>query len=218
MARLDPLERHVVSELDEDFAFFERTLGFVPNSLLTMARRPALARGLIALSRGVYDPRGEVDLGLKRLLGHTASMAAGCLYCRAHTGTSAMRHGVSAEKLAALPEYLTSPLYTGAERAAIDFAFAAASQPNDVDDALFARLRAHWSEGQVVEILGVVGLFGFFNRWNDSLATTLEPVPLAQAREYLAPTGWQPGKHVPVGDDADEPAQEPGSMSMRIVP
>lgn len=184
-------------DLDDDFAFFERTLGFVPNSLLTMARRPALARGLIALSRGVYDPRGEVDLGLKRLLGHTASMAAGCLYCRAHTGTSALRHGISADKLAALPDYTTSPLYNEAERAAIDFALAAASQPNCVDDTLFARLRQHWSEGQVVEILGVVALFGFFNRWNDSMATTLEPEPLAQAQQHLAPAGWQAGKHAP---------------------
>jgi len=181
MARLDPLPRDAVAELDKDFAFFERTLGFVPNSLLTMARRPALARGLIALSRGVYDPRGEVDLGLKRLIGHAA--------------TSSMRHGVSAEKLAALPAYRTSTLYNDAERAAIDFALAAASQPNDVDDELFARLRGHWREGQIVEILGVVGLFGFFNRWNDSMATTLEPEPLAQAREHLAPHGWQAGKH-----------------------
>lgn len=195
MARMDPLARDAAPDLDDDFAFFERTLGFVPNSLLTMARRPALARGLIALSRGVYDPRGEVDLGLKRLLGHAASMAAGCLYCRAHTGTSAMRHGIAPDKLAALPDYRTSALYSDAERVAIDFAFAAASQPNDVDDALFERLRAHWSEGQIVEILGVVGLFGFFNRWNDSMATTLEPSPLAEAQAHLAPTGWRPGKH-----------------------
>lgn len=195
MARLEPLSSNAVAELSEDFAFFERTLGFVPNSLLTMARRPALAKGLIALSRGVYDPKGEVDLGLKRLLGHTASMAAGCMYCRAHTGTSAMRHGVSAEKLAALPDYRSSPLYSEAERVAIDFAFAAASQPNDVDDALFAKLREHWSEGQIVEILGVVALFGFFNRWNDSMATTLEAEPLNLANEHLAPSGWRAGKH-----------------------
>jgi uncharacterized peroxidase-related enzyme len=197
MARLDPLPRNAAPELDNDFAFFERTLGFVPNSLLTMALRPALARGLIALSRGVYDPKGEVDLGLKRLLGHNASMAAGCLYCRAHTGTSAMRHGVSADKLAALPEYHRSPLFSEAERVAIDFAFAAASQPNAVDDALFQRLQAHWTEGQIVEILGVVSLFGFFNRWNDSMATTLEPEPLELADKHLRGSGWQAGKHAP---------------------
>lgn len=203
MARLAPLDRHAMPELDDDFAFFERTLGFVPNSLLTMARRPALARGLIALSRGVYDPKGEVDLGLKRLIGHVASMAAGCLYCRAHTGTSALRHGVAPDKLAALPDYPRSPLYSEAERAALDFALAAASQPNGVDEELFAQLRRHWSEGQVVEILGVVGLFGFFNRWNDSMATTLEPEPLAQAHEHLAATGWQAGKHAPAADPND---------------
>lgn len=197
MARLDPLPNAATPELADEFAFFERTLGFVPNSILTMARRPALAKGLIALSRGVYDPKGEVDLGLKRLIGHVASMAAGCMYCRAHTATSAMRHGVEAEKLASIAEYQKSPLFSEAERAALDFALAAASVPNDVTDASFARLRAFWSEGQIVEILGVISLFGFFNRWNDSLATTLEAEPQETASQVLARTGWQVGKHQP---------------------
>jgi len=198
MARLDPLPADSTSELVDDFAFFQRTLGFVPNSLLTMQRRPALTKGLIALSRGVYDPKGEVDLGLKRLIGHVASMAAGCMYCRAHTGTSALRHGIDAEKLAAVAEYRTSPLYSDAERVALDFALAAASQPNDVTDELFAQLRKHWSEGQVVEILGVIGLFGFFNRWNDSLATTLEAEPLSVGQNHLGATGWRAGKHTAI--------------------
>jgi uncharacterized peroxidase-related enzyme len=197
MARLDPLPIGSSPELAEDFAFFERTLGFVPNSLLTMAHRPGLAKGLIALSRGVYDPKGEVDLGLKRLIGHVASMAAGCMYCRAHTATSALRHGVAADKLAAVAEYRINPLFSEAERAALDFALAAASVPNDVNDECFARLRAFWSEGQIVEILGVIALFGFFNRWNDSLATTLEAEPHETASQVLGRTGWQLGKHKP---------------------
>lgn len=195
MARLEPLSSDTTAELADDFAFFEKTLGFVPNSLLTMQRRPALTKGLIALSRGVYDPKGEVDLGLKRLIGHVASMAAGCMYCRAHTGTSAVRHGIEAEKLAAVGDYRSSALYTDAERVALDFALAAASQPNDVTDLLFAELGAHWSQSQIVEILGVVGLFGFFNRWNDSLATTLEAEPLNIAKQHLGATGWTVGKH-----------------------
>jgi uncharacterized peroxidase-related enzyme len=195
MARIAPLPKDAAPELADDFAFFERTLGFVPNSLLTMAHRPALTRGLIALSKGVYDPKGEVDLGLKRLIGHVASMAAGCMYCRAHTATSALRHGVEADKLAAIHEYATSPLFSDAERVALDFALAAASQPNEVDDALMARLRQHWSEGQIVEMLGVVGLFGFFNRWNDSLATALEAEPMETAQANLGATGWSVGKH-----------------------
>jgi uncharacterized peroxidase-related enzyme len=195
MARLAPLSIEPSHELAADFAFFEKTLGFVPNSLLTMARRPGLARGLIALSRGVYDPTGEVDLGLKRLIGHVASMAAGCMYCRAHTATSAKRHGVADEKLNAIADFATSTLFTDAERAALDFALASASVPNGVTDEQFAILRTHWSDGQIVEILGVVGLFGFFNRWNDSMATTLEAEPLDIANTTLAPSGWHIGKH-----------------------
>lgn len=195
MARIDPLPIGPSHELAADFAFFEKTLGFVPNSLLTMARRPGLARGLVALSRGVYDPKGEVDLGLKRLIGHVASMAAGCMYCRAHTATSALRHGVDADKLAAIHDYARSPLFSEAERAALDFALCAASVPNGVTDEVFDRLREHWSEGEIVEILGVIGLFGFFNRWNDSLATTLEAEPWEVAGRTLQPTGWQVGKH-----------------------
>lgn len=196
MARLAPLPLDATAELADDFAFFQRTLGFVPNSLLTMQRRPALTKGLIALSRGVYDPKGEVDLGFKRLIGHVASMAAGCMYCRAHTATSAARHGIEAQKLAGIADYRSSPLFTDAERVALDFALAAASQPNDVTDELFTQLAAHWTEGQIVEILGVIGLFGFFNRWNDSLATTLEAEPLAIGNEHLGP-GWTAGKHTP---------------------
>ncbi len=195
MARLFPLSIEPTHELAADFAFFEKTLGFVPNSLLTMAHRPSLARGLIALSRGVYDPKGEVDLGLKRLIGHVASMAVGCMYCRAHTATSAMRHGVAADKLSAIADYSTSPLFSESERVALDFALAAASVPNGVTDEQFAQLRKHWSEGQIVEILGVIGLFGFFNRWNDSLATTLEAEPLEIASQTLGPKDWNIGKH-----------------------
>lgn len=195
MARLDPLPQDHAPELRERFAFFEQTLGFVPNSLLTMQRKPGLTDAFIQFSAAVYDPRGEVDLGFKRLLANMASSAAGCQYCRAHTAVSAKRHGVPAEKLEALWNYRASEHYSEAERVALDFALAAASQPNDVTDELFAKLRRHWSEGAIVEMLAVIGLFGFFNRWNDSLATPLEAQPLETARAHLAGGGWTAGKH-----------------------
>ena len=89
MSRLQPLSRDHSPELDDRFAFFEKTLGFVPNSLLTMQRRPKLVEALVQMSAAVYDPAGEVDLGFKRLVAHVASTAAGCQYCKAHTAVSA---------------------------------------------------------------------------------------------------------------------------------
>ena len=67
--------------------------------------------------------------------------------------------------------------------------------PNAVTPEHFAELRRHWDDGEIVEILAVVGLFGFLNRWNDSMATDLEDVPAAFASGTIGRHGWEPGKH-----------------------
>ncbi len=195
MARLQPLSPDTAPELKAHFDFFLGTLGFTPNSVLTMQRKPKLVEAFAQLNAAVMDPAGEVDLGLRRLIGHVASKAAGCLYCQAHTLLGAKNFHVSEEKLAAVWNYSTSPLFDAKERAALDFALAAASQPNAMKDALFAATQAHWSDAQIVEILGVVAMFGFLNRWNDTMATPLESVPHAVAAQALG-AHWHAGKHI----------------------
>ena len=197
MPRLDPLPPDHTPELQPHFDFFLGTLGFAPNSVLTMQRKPKLVKAFAQLNAAVMDPEGEVDLGFRRLVGHLASKAAGCLYCQAHTVLGAKNFGVSEERLAALWDFRTSALFSEKERVALEFALAAASQPNAVTDELFAELRRHWSESQIVEILGVVAMFGFLNRWNDSMATPLEPVPRELTEKALGSRGWTAGKHAP---------------------
>lgn len=195
MSRLPPLPPDTTPELKAHFDFFLGTLGFTPNSVLTMQRRPRLVQAFAQLNAAVMDPAGEVDLGFRRLIGHIASHAAGCHYCEAHTLLGAQNFGVGEAKLADIWAYAHSPHYSEAERVALDFALAAASVPNAVTDELFARMRSHWSEGQIVEILGVVAMFGFLNRWNDSMATPLEAVPRAVADKAVGAQGWTPGHH-----------------------
>ena len=195
MAHMQPLPPETTPELRADFDLFEGILGFVPNSLLTMQRVPAMVRGFGALTRSVMDPDGPVDLGFMRLVAHFASRAAGCRYCEAHSLIAAGIHGISQAKLDAIWEYRESPLYSEAERTALDFALAAGAVPNAVDDALMERMREHWSEAQIVHILGAVCLYGFLNRWNDSMATNLENAPRAMGERVLARGGWTPGKH-----------------------
>ena len=196
MAHMKPLPAETSPELQDDFAIFEKILGFVPNSLLTMQRRPNMVKGFGALTNSIMDPEGGVDLGFMRLVAHFSSRAAGCQYCEAHSLVAAKIHNISQEKLDAIWEYRTSPLYSEAERVALDFAMAAGSVPNAVDADLFKRLRDHWSEDQVVQILGVVCLYGFLNRWNDSMATNLEDEPRKMAERVLSKGGWTGGKHV----------------------
>jgi uncharacterized peroxidase-related enzyme len=175
--------------------FFRGPLGTVPNSVLTMQRRPAIARAFTELNKAVMSNLGRVTAEQKRLVGYLASHTAGCHYCEAHTILAAERFGATPERLADIWSYATSPHFTDAERAAFDFAIAAASVPNAVTPAIGAALRAHWTEDEIVEILGVVALFGFLNRWNDSMGTTLEPIGVAAGEKNLLREGWDVGKH-----------------------
>jgi alkylhydroperoxidase family enzyme len=113
----------------------------------------------------------------------------------AHNAGGSLRSGIKDEKLAAVWEYRTSPLFTEAERVALEFSIAAASQPNDVSDELFVRMKQHWSEGEIVEITALVAYFGFMNRFNDTMATPLEEEPIAVAGKHIAAHGWKLGKH-----------------------
>lgn len=196
MAHLTPLPASTTPELAEDFAIFEQILGFVPNSLLTMQRRPEIVKGFGVLTKAVMAKDGVVDLGFKRLLAHFASRAAGCQYCEAHSLIAAKIHGISDEKVAAVWEYQTSDLYTDAERVALDYALAAGSVPNAVDAPLMERMKQHWNDDEIVEILGAICLYGFLNRWNDSMATDLEEAPKALGDDVLKQGGWTGGKHV----------------------
>jgi len=195
MPLVAPLPEGHAPEVAALARFFNETLGFCPNSALTMQRRPEIAKAFIALNRAVMANAGRVTSEQKRLIGYVASRAAGCRYCQAHTILAAQRYGGSDARLRAVWDYRASPLFTPAERAALDFAVAAASVPNAVDAPIQAALRACWDDGEIVEILAVISLFGFLNRWNDSMATTLEEAAEAAAAQYLAAAGWVAGKH-----------------------
>jgi len=199
MPLVAPLAADHDPEIARLAAFFETTLGFAPNSVLTMMRRPALARAFTELNRAVMANEGRVTSELKRLIGHVASTAAGCRYCEAHTIRAAQRfgagEGADARRLEHVWSYASSDLFTPAERAALEFARAAASVPNDVTAAIGNELRAHWDDGEIVEITGVVALFGFLNRWNDSMATELEAPARADGERWLGRRGWAAGKH-----------------------
>lgn len=195
MAFMTPLDQSTTPELADDFAIFEQILGFVPNSLLTMQRKPEMVKAFGVLTKAVMSKSGEVDLGFMRLIAHFASRAAGCQYCEAHSLIAANIHGVSQEKLDAIWEFQTSELYSEAERVALEYALAAGSVPNGVTEELMDRMKKHWSENQIVEILGAVCLYGFLNRWNDSMATELEDSPTAMGNRVLAQGGWDGGRH-----------------------
>lgn len=222
MSRVTPRKRSDFPEFEPLFQGSAEMLGETPNSMLTMAHRPGILGTFGLLSATIFhklsepfsfarlrmtlailkharksDPANEIDSGLQQLIAHASSLSAGCRYCQAHTAFSTNHLSVPAEKLDDILSYDTSPHYTPAERAAVALAFAAGRVPNAATNEHFVELRKYYNNAQIVEIVAVIALFGFLNRWNDTMATALEDPAKNFASAHLEKHGWEIGKHAP---------------------
>lgn len=196
MPLVTPLDPSHSKETQELANFYNETLGFCPNSVLTMQRRPAISLAFINLNKAVMENHGRVTSALKRMIAWVSSNATGCRYCQAHAIRAAERYGAEQEQLDNIWEYRTHAAFSEAERAALDFSLAASMVPNAVDQEINDRLHQHWDDGEIVEMLGVIALFGYLNRWNDSMGTTMEAPAVESGEQYLGKHGFEVGKHV----------------------
>ncbi|MCV0428532.1 MAG: carboxymuconolactone decarboxylase family protein [Roseibium sp.] len=175
MAHLKPLDLAESREAAEEIKWLAGQTGFVANSMLTLSHRPEIARAVLNLIRAVVrNPDGTVDPALLWMVAHVTSLSNGCQYCSAHTFKNGADNGVPQEKLEALWEFETSPLFSNVERAALRVALSGGQCPASADPGDMEILRAHFSTAQIVEICSVIALFGFNNRWNALMETELE--------------------------------------------
>ncbi len=176
MPHIDPLSLEASSDAQEDIAWLASATGFVANSMLTLSHRPEIAKAALGLIRAVVrNPDSKVAPELKWMVAHVTSRANGCVYCAAHTAKNGADNGVPDEKLEAIWEFETSPLFSDAEKSALRIAVTGGQCPAYATKEDMAELRKHFNEEQVVEIGAVIALFGFNNRWNALMATDIEP-------------------------------------------
>jgi uncharacterized peroxidase-related enzyme len=195
MARIEPLPEDELPEAARPVLEFAKTsMGFTPNDVLTLARWPELLQAMMPVVGVLFSP-GAVGMELKRMVALITSTASGCQYCVAHNAFGLAMEDISAEKREAIWEYATNPLFSPAEKAALDFARAVGQSPNALTDAEYAELERHFDERQIMEITGVTCLFGFLNRWNSTFQTPLEAAPLDTTTAMLGSSGWGPGDH-----------------------
>lgn len=186
MDRIAPATAEHFAQIAEHMARWQRTKGYPPNTWQTMARKPAVFRAYRELHGAVMMAGGEVPQGLKFMVAAVASMACGDGYCAAHNAENAHHiAGVPLEKIRALAAFRASALFDAAERAALELADAAAAHPPRVTDAHFDALRTHFSDDAMVELVAVISLLGWLNRWAQTVAPALEPEAAAFARAYL---------------------------------
>ena len=146
-------------------------------------------------------PEREVSGELKQLVFTVASLASGCRHCQSHGAYHLHKIGVPDEKIQALWSFDTSDLFTDAERAALRLAMAAGVAPNMTEPENFVEMRQHFTNIQIVEILAVIAVGGYLNRWNDTIATVTDQESVDFADQVLRQVGWDPGKHVGASEE-----------------
>ena len=147
------------------------------------------------LHNAVMIEPGEVPKGLKFMIAEAVSMATGDPYCAAHNAENAVEvGGLDTEKVEALASFRSSPLFTGAERAALELAHAVGSSPASVSDAHFEALKKHFSEDAIVEIVSVLALLGWLNCWCMTFATEIEDRGARLRAQASCPVGLDAGR------------------------
>ncbi len=146
MALVQPLEENQFDQdLLEFVQFFKGPLGVIPNSVRTMARRPKIAKAFTELNIAVMKCEGNVTPEFKRIIGYVTSFVSGCKYCQAHTILGSQRFGSSEERLNDVWNFTESNNFNDAEKAALKYAHAASSIPNEVDDHISDELARCWA-------------------------------------------------------------------------
>ena len=174
-----------------------------------MGNWPELREAWNSMLKLVFPTR-EVEGELKQLVFTVASLASGCVHCQSHGSYHLHKLGMSDEKIQALWSFQSSDLFTDAERAALELALAAGMTPNSTTPEHFVEMRKHYTDMQITEILAVIAVGGYLNRWNDTIATVTDQESIDWATEVLTPVGWAPGKHV--GEKEEQRKAHPISL------
>lgn len=182
-------KRESYKDFENLFQGVESFMGYLPNAHLAMAERPELLIAFSGLASTVFQAEG-IDIQTKQLIALASSLSSGCKYCQAHTSHGAERAGMKEEKIADILNYSESKNYTDKEKALLDLAFAAGITPNKSTQSHFDNLKKYFSMKEIIDIVSVIALFGFLNRWNDTMGTVLEEVPESFVENKLRPLGW----------------------------
>lgn len=159
---------------------YMRTRGNVPNMFRTMANRPEIFETMIAHFEAILNT-GTLPLKLKELVIVRTSQINRCEYCLGSHTQICLKLGWSRDQLDNLADYADRSDFTSAEKAAINLAEQMTLDSNNVSDALFDELRAHYDEGEIVELMAAIGLFNYFNRFNNALQ--IEPTKAGEGAE-----------------------------------
>jgi uncharacterized peroxidase-related enzyme len=192
-SRPSPMPREEAPELESVLQQYEQKSGFLPNNMLIMAKRPALLKANLAMAEAVADT--TLDRYLRDLVFLMVSIVSDGQYSIAHRVAGLRRRGADAEAIRAVWDFEASSLFDTREKLVLSFARAIASTPSSVSDSMMEGLREHFTENEIIDLVAQACFASWANRWNATMLTQLEPLPLAEMKAVVP--DWDPKAHAP---------------------
>jgi uncharacterized peroxidase-related enzyme len=178
-------------------AIYERFAGLYGpfrNQVAVFAHVPAALRHLMSMLIELREtatlPKRTLELAIV-----TVSKLNTCHYCVAHHTPFLVVEGISPAGVDRILDYRDHPEFDDRDKLVVEYAIAAWEHPNRIPDALFARLRVHFSEAQIVELTLRITLCGFFNKFNDALEIEEEAEAVEQLEALTASAGLPDACH-----------------------
>ncbi|MGA3344526.1 MAG: carboxymuconolactone decarboxylase family protein [Terracidiphilus sp.] len=165
---LPPIEQPQGLMMKLVYAMTRRQFGKVVTPVKVVSARMPLAFGLFTAKISKLDKKLLLSPETVMLIREQVARINVCLFCIDIGRSFVIKASMNEAKFDALDEYSTSPLFTEAERAALDYVTDLTRDKN-VDPETFARLKSHYSEREVCEIVWLVASEHFYNMTNIGL-------------------------------------------------
>lgn len=174
MARVSNIpSSSLTDELAEIYEQFATDFGPFRNQVSVLAHMPPVIQHLLPMLMTLSDnqnvPRRYIELAVV-----TVSKLNACTYCIGHHAPQLKVAGVTLEGIERILDYKDHPEFSKIDKLVVEFAIAVTESPQRIRDAIFDRLREHFSESQIVELTFRIALCGFYNRFNDALMIETE--------------------------------------------
>ena len=166
ISRLD--RDQVTAETGEIYDRYMQQRGNVPNMFRTVAHRPEIFQTMIAHFEAILNT-GTLPLKLKELAIVRTSQLNRCSYCLASHSRICKKFGWSDDQLIHLADYDERTDFTHAEKVALQLAEWMTRNEGPLTEEQWQEVRDVYSEGEVVELMAAIGLFNYFNRFNNLL-------------------------------------------------
>jgi alkylhydroperoxidase family enzyme len=165
---LTPIEEPKDLETQQAYAFYQKTFGKVITPMKVFGARMPAAFGKFTGQISQLDMQLELPRETVMLVREQVARLNVCLFCIDIGRAGVIRESMNEAKFDALEHYVTSPLFTEGEKAVLDYV-TQLTRDKKVDPKVFTRMRGHYSERQICEIVWLVASEHVYNMTNIGL-------------------------------------------------